>query len=102
MELREQILQCNPLQLLLWTQFRFHANLWGTTSEFQRLSIDDFVAERLTEYVQSVYVSNEPFSEGKMINEEDFWKIENNYKNIQILICRYYLGLSALYKKKKV
>ena len=59
LKIRDNILKCDPLQLLNYAQLNFLKSLLGTTSEFQLQGLDNIAIGRSVEYIQSVYVSCE-------------------------------------------
>lgn len=98
--IRHDVLQCNPLQLLNFTQMMFLQSVLDTSSEFQLMGVKNMAVARATEYIQSIFVSSEV---GKQEELEDpsvlFLKISSEIEQLYQMIMQYYLAYGAAYKK---
>ena len=94
--LREKILNCDPLHLLRFAQVRMLLNRIGISSEFQQSDFESIAIDRFAEYVQSVYVSGSLHVTVQTDNEEDeFNSILNDYINLFKHIHQYYISLAS-------
>ncbi len=50
-----EVLMCNPLQLLSFAQLHSLSNMIGITSESQQMGMEYVSAQRMVEYIQSIY-----------------------------------------------
>lgn len=99
-EIRNDVLKCNPLQLLNFAQLQFLKSLLGITSESQILGLDNMAIARAVEYIQSIYVSCDNYEmESNKDPTELFLKINNNISELYGLISFYYIAIFATYKK---
>lgn len=70
MDIREHISKCDPLSLLMVAMDRGMVNLFNTVSEIQIEGKQNFEL-RTVEYIQSILVSQENYSEGFKDNQEE-------------------------------
>lgn len=100
-KIRKEVLSCDPLQLLSFSQFQFLQSIIGTTSEFQLMGFDKMAIAHAAEYIQSIYVSNE--EHGIKQDEEDpsvaFLEISSDIEKLYQLIPYYFISVSAVYQK---
>ena len=57
--IRNNVVQCDPLQLLNYSQMMFLQSILGTSSEFQLMGVENLAIARATEYIQSILVSSQ-------------------------------------------
>ena len=94
--LRERILNCDPLHLLQFAQSHMLFNEIGISSEFQQPSFDALAINRFTEYAQSIYVSGSLHITVQANSEEnEFNSILQDFINLFHLLHEYYFSLSA-------
>ncbi len=100
LKIRDNILKCDPLQLLNYAQLNFLKSLLGTTSEFQLQGLDNIAIGRSVEYIQSVYVSCEK-SQPEAIEDPSklFFEISAEIEQLYQLVHQYYIAFFAAYKK---
>ncbi len=89
--IRKEISKCDPVSLLSFSSDLFLVSNLGVSSEFQ-LSKDAVFVSRMTEYIQSVFVST-PLNY-KQTNRDPsakFFRIQRDFKKIYTLIHEFYL-----------
>lgn len=85
MDIREHISKCDPLSLLMVAMDRGMVNLFNTVSEIQIEGKQNFEL-RTVEYIQSILVSQENYSEGFKDNQEEL--IENVLEKVDELYIK--------------
>lgn len=99
--IRQDVVKCNPLQLLSYSQIKFLQSIMGTSSEFQCMGIENMAVARATEYIQSIFVSSKlDYHETQEDSTEIFLKISANIEKLYELVMQYYFAYGALYKKE--
>lgn len=96
----DNVLKCDPLQLLSYSQLMFLKSLFGITSEFQLMKTEDIAVARATEYIQSIFVSHKECKKS-MIDDPSglFFEISQDIGSLYQLISQYYLVFGANYNK---
>ena len=98
--IRNDVVQCDPLQLLNYSQMMSLQSILGTSSEFQLVGVEKMAVARATEYIQSILVSSRPvFHETQDDPTEVFFKISTDIEKLYQLVMQYYLVYGAAYKK---
>ena len=96
----ENVLKCDPLQLLIFSQMMFQSSILGTTSEFQLMGLDNMAVARATEYIQSIYISNERRQPEALDDpSESFFQISDDINKLYQLVLLYYFTVGEKYKK---
>ena len=86
----DKVLKCDPLQLLNYSQMMFQASILGTSSEFQLLGLENMAVARATEYIQSIFVSQEKRAPDAIDDPiELFFDISKNIEELYQLIHQY-------------
>lgn len=101
--IRKRVAMCDPLQLLSLSQGQFFINTIGTTSEFQKLGIENVAYTHTTEYIQSIYASTRR-SQTDMAHDimRLFTDICNDIVKLYALVHQYYFLLGAVYQRDEV
>lgn len=98
--IRYDVVQCDPLQLLNYSQMMFLQSILGTSSEFQLMGVENMAVARATEYIQSILVSSQPdFRETQDDPTEVYFKISADIEKLYQLVMQYYIAYGAAYKK---
>lgn len=96
----EKVLKCDPLQLLNFSQMMFQSSVLGTTSEFQLMGLDNMAVARATEYIQSIYISNERRQPEALDDPSElFFQISDDINKLYQLVLLYYFTVGEKYKK---
>lgn len=96
----ENVLKCDPLQLLNYSQMMFQSSILGTTSEFQLMGLDNMAAARATEYIQSIYIANERHQPKSLEDpSEMFFQISGDIEKLYQLVTIYYFTIGEKYKE---
>ena len=96
----ENVLKCDPLQLLNYSQMMFQSSILGITSEFQLMGLDNMAAARSTEYIQSIYIANERHQpEYNDDPSELFFQISGDIEKLYQLVTIYYFTIGEKYKE---
>ena len=96
----ENVLKCDPLQLLNYSQMMFQSSILGTTSEFQLMGLDNMATARATEYIQSIYIANERRQpEYNDDPSELFFQISGDIEKLHQLVTVYYFTIGENYKE---
>lgn len=97
--IRENVLKCDPLQLLNYSQMMFHSSILGTTSEFQLMDLDSMAIARTTEYIQSIYIANERRQPEDFDDPSElFFQISSDFNKLYQLVLLYYFTVGEKYK----
>ena len=89
--LRKKIVTCNPVELLSFASDLFLTSNLGISSEFQ-LSGPAISISRITEYIQSVFVSTPlKYKETKKDPSKKFFWIQKNMEKLYSLIHEFYM-----------
>lgn len=92
----DEVLKCDPLQLLNYSQMMFQSSIMGTSSEFQLLGLENMAVARATEYIQSIFVSHEKRNPDAIDDPTElFFDISKDIKKLYQQIHQYYLTLAA-------
>ena len=87
----ENVLKCDPLQLLNYSQMMFHSSILGTTSEFQLMDLDSMAIARTTEYIQSIYIAYERRQPEDFDDPSElFFQISSDFNKLYQLVLLYY------------
>lgn len=98
--IRHNVIQCDPLQLLNYSQMMFLHSILGKPSECQLMGVENLAVARATEYIQSILVSSQPdFHETQGDPTNIFSKISADIEELYRLITQYYFAYGATYKK---
>lgn len=96
----ENVLKCDPLQLLNYSQMMFQSSILGTTSEFQLMGLDNMAAARTTEYIQSIYIANERHQPKSLEDPSElFFQISGDIEKLYQLVTIYYFTIGEKYKE---
>lgn len=89
--LRKKIVKCNPIDLLSFTSDLFLTSNLGISSEFQ-LSGENISVSRMTEYIQSVFVSTPlKYKPTKKDPSIKFFRIQKDMEKLNLLIHEFYI-----------
>lgn len=96
----ENVLKCDPLQLLNFSQMMFQSSILGTTSEFQLMGLDSMAVARATEYIQSIYIANERCQPEVFDDPSElFFQISGDIEKLYQLVTIYYFTVGEKYKE---
>lgn len=93
LEIKKEVLQLNPLELLRFSHRMFQMCYHNITSEFQ-LSKDSIHTQRMTEYIQSILVSSlseYDYSKDTEDQSKKYFEILNKIKEMYNLIYEFYI-----------
>jgi hypothetical protein len=98
--IRDEVLMCNPLELLSFAQFQTLGSMVGITSESKQIGMEYVSIGRMAEYIQSILVSC-PESDNRNDGNpsEMFFEISKDISDLFILISNYYVAYGALTRK---
>lgn len=98
--IRHDVVQCDPLQLLNYSQMMFLQSILGTSSESQLMGVENIAVARATEYIQSIFVSSQPdLHETQGDPTKAFFKISSDIEKLYQFVTQYYFAYGAIYKK---
>ena len=95
-KIRDEVLMCNPLELLSFAQLQALGSMVGITSESQQIGMEYVSTARMTEYIQSILVSC-PHSGIKIEGDpsEVYFAICKDISDLFIQINKYYVAYGA-------
>ena len=98
--IRDEVLMCNPLELLTFAQLQTLGSMVGITSESQQIGMEYVSTGRMAEYIQSILVSC-PESDNRNDGDpsEMFFEISKDISDLFIQINNYYVAYGALTRK---
>ena len=96
----KNVLKCEPLKLLNYSQLNDIKSFLGKTSEFQSLGFEKIAIAHTTEYIQSIFVSSEK-GEPAILEDpsELFFEISKEIEDLFCLIPQFYFAKLASYVK---
>ena len=95
-KIRDEVLMCNPLELLSFAQLQALGSMVGITSESQQIGMEFLSTGRMAEYIQSILVSC-PKNIDRADDDppERFFEINKDISDLFGLINQYYLAYGA-------
>lgn len=91
--IRHDVVQCDPLQLLNYSQMMFLQSILGTSSESQLMGVENIAVARATEYIQSIFVSSQSdLHEAQGDPTKTFSKISADIEKLYQLVTQYYFA----------
>ena len=101
LEIKKEVLQCNPIRLLCFLHTEAVFSKADITSECQQLNNEDYACQRAIEYVQSIYIScgNDKMMDIKNEDDSIYYKIQSDIEKLYALTHKYFVFLGLKYEK---